>query len=318
VSDSINSPTSSQSDGPPRTAGRRVGLAGLLIGVIGLGFAFFALYKAWDELVAADLSPGSLIAAAVIGLLGMATIGLNWIRILRILGSTPRLVNGFRWYFVGQLGKYIPGGLWAVLGRAELATRGGIQRPVAYSSVGVNLITTYAAAASTGAVFIGLGSTDTSTGMMWIVVSMAIVTAAVVAVSRPVVDWISSFAGRLGRQVELPSASISTSLSAIILTMPAWLAIGGATALVAHALGFSAGVPQIIAATCYAWLAGFLVVPLPSGLGVREAVFITLYPGPTQEAAATAVIARVVFILVDLTGAGVASLVSQLDRQRTP
>jgi uncharacterized membrane protein YbhN (UPF0104 family) len=309
--------TPSGSDNPSGASGRRLGFAGLIIGLVGLGFAVFALYSAWDELLAADFAPAGLASAGIIGLVGMATIGANWMRILRILGSSPPLRSGIRWYFVGQLGKYIPGGLWAVLGRAELATRGGTPRPVAYSSVAMSLITTYAAAASTGAVFIGLGSEGSSTRLAWIAVSVAIVAAAVLALSRPVVSWISSVATRFGRKIELPSASLSTSLSAIILTMPAWLAIGGATALVSHALGFSAGVPQIVAATCYAWLAGFLVVPLPSGLGVREAVFIALYPGPTQEAAATAIIARVVFILVDLTGAGVATLMSQVGRQRT-
>ena len=43
------------------------------------------------------------------------------------------------WYFVGEIGKYVPGGIWPVVGRAELARRGGHPRSGAYASVALSL-----------------------------------------------------------------------------------------------------------------------------------------------------------------------------------
>ncbi len=289
-----------------------VGFGGIAIGLVGLAFAIYALTNAWDELANAELRPQALVVAVVVGLVGMMTIGLNWVRILRGNGESVRPRNGLRWYFVGQLGKYIPGGLWAVLGRGELAARGGVGRPVAYTSVGISLATTYSAAASAGAVFLALGASSLGVRLGWLALSAATVIAAVVGLSEPAVRRIGNFISRFGFEGELPSTTPVRSLLAVVLTMPAWLCIGGATALAGDALGFSLDVGQVIAATCYSWLAGFLVVPTPGGLGVREAAFIALFPGTTEEAAAIAVTARIMFIVIDMSGAASATLVARL------
>ena len=301
-------------DNPTGKRRRILNLLGTAIGVAGLGFALYALFGSWDEISNTEIVPLPLAAAGVFGIVGMSIVGLNWIRIIRITGGAARARNGLQWYFVGQLGKYIPGGLWAVLGRAELATRGGVRRTIGYTSVGISLITTYAAAASTGAFFIAFESSTTTARTWWITLSVAIVAAATFGMSKPVVQRVNAFVSRFGISTELPSTTPRTSLSAMALTMPAWIAIGSATALVGASLGFTIEFRQIIAATSYSWLAGFLVIPVPGGLGVREAAFIALYPGATQEAAAIAVVARIVFVLVDLTGAFASTLVSRIWR----
>jgi glycosyltransferase 2 family protein len=294
----------------PRRRNRVLNLVGIAIGLVGVAFAVFTLVNGWDEIARADLRVGILATAGVVGLAGMTTIGLNWVRIIRVTGGRARSTSGLRWYFVGQLGKYIPGGLWAVLGRGELATRGGIGRNVSYTSVGVSLVTTYAAAATTGAVFLAFGSSSLTARFAWLSLSASVVVAGTFGLGESVVRRVNRIANRFGIASRLPATRPRSALSAIVMTVPAWLAIGAATALVSGALGFPVETTQIIAATSYSWLAGFLVVPVPGGLGVREATFVGLYPGPTQEAAAIAVIARMVFVLVDLTGAAVSTAAS--------
>jgi uncharacterized membrane protein YbhN (UPF0104 family) len=88
------------------------------------------------------------------------------------------------------------------------------------------------------------------------------------------------------------------------------LAIGAATWLVAAAL--DPGAPDalnIVFATVLSWVVGFLVVPAPGGIGVREAVFVAAATSLSSPgvAAAVAVVARVVFIMVDLLGAGLST-----------
>jgi uncharacterized membrane protein YbhN (UPF0104 family) len=56
-------------------------------------------------------------------------------------------------------------------------------------------------------------------------------------------------------------------------------------------------------------VAGFLVIVVPSGLGVREAMFVALTQaalgGPT--AATVAIVSRLVFVAGDLLGAAIAA-----------
>ena len=57
------------------------------------------------------------------------------------------------------------------------------------------------------------------------------------------------------------------------------------------------------------WIVGFVLVPVPGGVGVREAAFVaaagSLDPG---IAAATAVAARALFVVVDALGAALGTL----------
>jgi glycosyltransferase 2 family protein len=192
-----------------------IGLVGIGIGLVGLAFAVYALVKAWDEIASARFVPRSLMAAAIVGIAGMTTIGWNWVRIIRLSGESAHWLSGLRWYFVGQLGKYIPGGLWAVLGRGELATRGGVGRAVSYTSVGVSLATTYAAAATVGALLLAFGASSLSSRLMWMALSAATVIAAVFGLAEPMVRRIETLASRFRFEVNLPSTTPRASLMAI-------------------------------------------------------------------------------------------------------
>ncbi len=66
--------------------------------------------------------------------------------------------------------------------------------------------------------------------------------------------------------------------------------------------------------TSTAWLAGFVVVGVPGGIGVREAIFTSLASSVigTPLAVSLALMSRVVFIAVDLTGALIANVVAKL------
>lgn len=61
----------------------------------------------------------------------------------------------------------------------------------------------------------------------------------------------------------------------------------------------------IVVATCLSWVAGFVVLPAPGGLGAREAVFSALMIGSLtpSKVAAVAVLTRLAFVVVDAFGA---------------
>jgi uncharacterized membrane protein YbhN (UPF0104 family) len=118
----------------------------------------------------------------------------------------------------------------------------------------------------------------------------------------------------LRRELPITVPRWGVSLGLLLWHVPAWLAIGGATWLVAATLDASApDVRAILFATVVSWVVGFLVVAAPGGIGVREAVFVAtaVVLGSSGVAAAVALVARVIFILVDLIGAAVATSVAR-------
>ena len=80
----------------------------------------------------------------------------------RLLGTPVARGRMLAWYFVGELGKYLPGGVWPVLGRGELARRGGVAPARAYASVALSLVTLYLAA-----MLVAVGLLPFSLGGRW-------------------------------------------------------------------------------------------------------------------------------------------------------
>jgi hypothetical protein len=92
------------------------------------------------------------------------------------------------------------------------------------------------------------------------------------------------------------------------------------TSVTASAFGADIGIAHMLFITSASWLAGFVVVGVPGGIGVRESVFTALAgtaltPG---VAVSLALASRVVFIAVDLVGALVANIISRTEQSAKP
>ena len=95
----------------------------------------------------------------------------------------------------------------------------------------------------------------------------------------------------------------------ILISVPTWLAVGGASAAITAALGYQQNPAQVALAAIVAWIVGFLAVPVPAGAGIRELVFVALCGLEAGPAVAVAAIARVTLMVVDGVG-GVAGLLA--------
>ena len=108
--------------------GARIGsVVGTGFAVAALAFVFKTLSREWEQAEAQlrAARPGWLLVAVVLAGLAMTSIGVVWGRVLHQLGVAVKATRVVSWYFVGELGKYLPGGVWPVVGRGELARRGG-------------------------------------------------------------------------------------------------------------------------------------------------------------------------------------------------
>ncbi len=289
---------------------RRVvaGVAGTAIGLVGLGFVARLVVRERAPLadLLGDLRPGWLAAALLLGFLAMGNIGWTWGAIVRRLGGDLPAPLVLRGYFVGQLGKYVPGGVWGVVGRGEWARRGGVPRPSAYASTLLSMATAYLAACALALACLPARPWAPGTGALAIAVG-ALAPAGLALLHPRVLRAVTARAGRLARQGRAPRVPAwRVSFALVARQIPSWLLIAAATAATAAGLGVTLDPLAVALATAVAWVVGFLALPVPGGIGVREAVFVALLGGG-GTVAAVALSARLVFVLVDLVGAAAAA-----------
>jgi uncharacterized membrane protein YbhN (UPF0104 family) len=283
-------------------------VVGLVIGVAATAFVVRTLSSEWGRVAdaVADASPRWLAVGLVLAALAMTSIAWSWTDVLRLLGARVGRARVVAWYYVGELGKYLPGGVWPLVGRGELARRGAVGRSVAYASVALSLGALYLAATLVAVVALpfslaGGGELGAEAALLGLLPLGLVVLHP--AVLRPLL----ALARRVGRRdiaVEIPSWSASVAV--VGRYVPTWLFVGGATWAVARALVPDPSLSRVVFAAVLSWIAGFVAVPVPAGAGIRETVFIATSGLDTEIAATVAVATRVLFILVDGGGAALA------------
>ncbi len=283
---------------------------GLLIAAAGAVFVVRAIIDGYDESREAigDAGIGWLLAALPVAFAGMTLVGVPWRRSMRLLGAQPGMRDTLVWYFLGQLGKYVPGTLWPIVGRAELARRGGVARPAAYGSVVLTLGATYLAAILVVVGFLPFAGENGAGDQWWVLLLLPV---GIAGLHPAVLRWGRSLAERVVRRpIDIVIPTWRDSVELVVRHAPAWFLIGTATWLVARAFDPGVGWTELLVPGVLSWIIGFVVVPVPGGIGVREAAFtataVSLDPG---IGATVAVVSRLAFMLVDAAGALLASTV---------
>ena len=174
--------------------------------------------------------------------------------------------------------RYVPGGIWAPASRVAVVRGGALDK---LSTVaGENALSLCAALTVGGAALAASGGTP------WI--------GLVAAVAVP-----PAAARLLPADTPLTPARMSRATVNYLL---AFLAYALAAVLVQIAVSGSCDTLAVAGAASVAWAAGLVVVIAPSGLGVREAVYINMLSGtlPFAELAAAAVTMRLAMIVAEL------------------
>jgi glycosyltransferase 2 family protein len=293
---------------PPRrvlSATRILRFAGVAFAVVAVGLCVKTIAGQWHNVrpAIADANLGWIFAAFVCSAASMAGLGLLWWHCLRLFDSPAGRVPAVAWYFGGELGKYVPGGVWTVLGRGELAQRAGaISRSTGYATTLIAYGAMTVGAAGVCAALAPFLSTDGG-GLNWAWLMLALIPLGVVAVHPVVFGRVLAFGRRATRgRMDLAPPAWSSMLRLIAWSIPTWVLLGGAAVLVTEALGYHQLPARVAFAAVAAWIIGFLAVPVPAGAGLRELVFVASCGLDAAPAVAVAAIARGLFLVVD--GAG--------------
>ena len=284
---------------------------GLIIGLAGMAFLLRTMWTHREEMKDSfsHLTWSSLVGAVFFAFMSMSYLGWMWGRLLLRRGYKVPRAQLVSWYYTGQLGKYVPGGVWAVVGRAEMAVRGGVPRADAYSVTGLSMFTTYSAAALCAA----LGSL-----LSWErpIIGAALLLALVVGLSVYAIAPLRQRLVGLLRKITSGTNELTAPKDMLALTIvqvPAWIMISLSTTITAHAFGAEVGVLHMFFVSSLSWLIGFLVIGAPGGLGVRESIFTGLLSASigTSTALSLAVASRMIFVSVDFLGALIFNVIAR-------
>ncbi len=288
-------------------------LVGIAVGLAGTAFVVAALARNWSEVsgALAGANPLLLLVALLAAVAGMTGIGLAWHASLRLLGSGLPLLSSLRGFFLGQLGKYVPGGIWAIVGQGEWARSGGVSGAVAYTSVVFSVGAVYLAALIVAAVLAPASGLLRPGGSASLALLILLPLGFAAVHPRVIRRVLTTLHRMTGREVAVVVPPWRNSSALVLQQLPTWLVIGASSVAIAASLGHTAEPFNVASATVVAWIAGFVALPTPAGLGVREAVFVTLATSlPTGIAATVAVVSRLAFIVADAAAAGIVTAVA--------
>lgn len=283
-------------------------VAGVVLGGAAMFYVVRRLVRDWPDAREAmeHAEPGWIVVGLVLAAAAMVTMAVGWRAVLRLVGVTAPRARVVAWYFVGELGKYVPGVIWPVVGRGELARRAGVPRNRAYTSVLLSLGLLYLASLFVATAFLPFGLSGGGFDP-WMLFLLAL-PVGVAALHHGFLGWVAGTVERLtGVHVDLEIPKWGDSLRLVARYVPAWLFVGTGTWAVARALDPGAPFSRVVFATVLSWAAGFLAVPVPAGAGVREAVLTATSVLDGGVAAATAIVARVLFVVVDVVAGLVAA-----------
>ncbi len=286
--------------------------AGLLALVIGL--AVYGLASQWTQVQAdlAKLAWYDVAGAALCVLAGLGCMMLAWRALLADLGSPLPLPAAIRVMFIGQLGKYVPGAVWAVAAQVELARDYDVPRRRSATASMVAMVTTLVVGLVVAGVMLPLTSTSAVRRYWWVLAVTPIAVACLYPkVTKFGLDLVLKVAHRPPLEKPVSTGGMAralawTTLGWLCYGAQAWLLIsefadhggvrGGGWGVLALSLGGYA----------LAWSVGFLIIFFPGGIGPREIALIAVLAPvmPAASALVVALVSRVLMTAGDLVWAG--------------
>jgi uncharacterized membrane protein YbhN (UPF0104 family) len=308
--------TTGTSPQPPHRSSRKRVLDVLRIGflVVVLAAVGIALWSNWAE-VRGDLrrlGPVTLLCATAFALLSPFFTVLGWRVLLADLGSRLHIAPASGVFFVGQLGKYLPGSVWSVVVQTEMAAKLGVPRRrsavVGLLCIALSALTGMIAGLPALPVLLTRGDTVIP---WWSL--LLIIVALGVLLWPPLLNWgIRRMLRLLGREpLEHALTPAAVGLSSLWFLL-SWLVGGLSVWVMARNVApddADASRLLLVAVSGYLLAAGIgmFSIVVPAGVGVRDGVMVLLLTTqmPISAATAVVVVARFLTVLADVVWAAI-------------
>ena len=279
---------------------------------VAVGLAVWAVVSQWDEVVAAldRLDAATLAGAAAATIANILLAGMVWWTALADLGSRLPLPVAARIFYLGQLGKYVPGSVWPLIAQTELGRDHQVPRRRTATATVVTMLL-----GVTSALLLALLVLPLAPGgvvppeFVW--VELLVIPLLVVLHPGVLTRGVNRGLRLLGREPLEHPTSLAGTARATAWAVGSWVCAGLQVCVLAVALGAPADAGTLALAVggyALAWAVGFVVVIAPAGAGARELVLAAVLSRVLDSGSivVAVLLSRVLFTCLDLAFAGVA------------
>ena len=293
------------------TRKRWLDLVRVVVALLVLVAVALAVWRNWSEVSARlrEIPPATLLVAFALGLSAPVLSLLGWRVLLADLGTRLPLPPSASVFFVGQLGKYLPGSVWSIVAQADLGARLGVPRRrmgvVGLLSIMLSVIT----GAIIGVPAVPLLLARSEDFRWWWFLP---------AVLLLLLLWprlLNVGIARMLRLLRREPLEHRLSTPAIALTamwfVLAWVGAGSSVLALAHAMSPSTPLGSLaVTSVCGFALAsaiGMFSVIVPAGVGVRDGILALLLGAlmPFPAAFTIVVVSRFFSVVADVVVAAV-------------
>jgi glycosyltransferase 2 family protein len=261
--------------------------------VVGIPAIVIAGWYAYGDIQQLEAPPlWALIPAAVANLVALVLSARSWSVLIDDVVPRHTLDDAF---YTSQLMKYTPvGGVAQALGQAALAQTDEVGMTRAGTAMVVSKLTTVLAASLFGPLLAVSGSELPG----WVRLVLVATPVLLVFGHRGLMAWalehLRNVIPRVPEHTDLPSQgriwrSVAWGVASLALS-------GIAFSTLAITAGLGVGWVQAVSGFALAWAIGFLAIPIPAGIGVREAALGLLVAGNPGALLVSAVLFRGVAI----------------------
>jgi uncharacterized membrane protein YbhN (UPF0104 family) len=249
-----------------------------------------------------SIAPWSVLAGLGLAVAGVALPGIVWRDLLASQGFRTGFVPALRVFFVAQLGKYLPGGIWSLVAQVGMSRELRVPGRQAAAATLVAMALGVICALLLAAVTLPLAVPELLGTYAWVFLAVPVLAALLLPRS---VAWWSGAAfrllGRSGPPVLLPWRVL---LRAAVLLVLSWVLLGLHVGVLVRGIDPEGRASWLLCLGVFAlaWVAGFLVVVAPAGAGVREAALVLGLSGvlPAGAVLVVAVLSRALFLVADV------------------
>jgi len=294
----------------------------ILIVLVVCGWVGWELSKSWGKIQQVQWTPDYLLLtlSGICYIVAYIPAAIYWRYAMKTLGQKPGLYETFRAYYIGHLGKYVPGKAMVMVIRSGLLNHERTKISAAAASVFVETMTMMAVGGFVAASVLALWfrhHEHVVAHASWLTfITLGFLCCTVLPILPPVFHFAAKKLKKF--RIELEGLSFKTLAVGWMLNVPVWLMLGISLWLTMTGLGFGMNNESIITELSFCTLAisGSIVVGfasmLPGGFGSRElalmyllTLFFTTHPiegtDPKVIALIIVTVHRILSILSELT-----------------
>ncbi len=291
--------------------------------VTGLSVVLWLAWTARADVtrLVSTIKPGWSVTAVLLGVALNVLQGIVFSVLLRKHGTPGTAVAHIEAYLLSLVGKYLPGGIWAAVSQAAAIPAPRSLHAVLLVNLELTVINTLlltgiGVACIPSLPLIGSG----------LVVCVTCLLLAITLRQQTITIVLNMIAQRLPcLRISVPEKSAAPptwpSAVAFAIAMLTLCAATSSAVILASGQATLSAVPAMLALLCLGWTAGLIAIPVPAGIGVREASTLALWAILPNSLARGAVITvmllvRVWQLAVDLLSFGLALVIRAMVNPR--